>query len=158
MRKLILILAVIGSIFLVKPAYSQEVDAGIAATSVSSEVSAPVPTVTPDVEKDPVDFVSKLYSAAKSKDYRLLTVLSVVLVVFLLRWGGKKYVPWFNTDRGGAALALAIGVLQQVILVAGAAGVAFSAWTIVEGLINGITAAGGVTVIKRLLDPKDAVV
>ena len=110
----------------------------------------------PDLEKDPLTFAQEFFNAAKSKDLRLVVIFSIIAVVFVMRRWGQRLVPWFNTDRGGAGLALAMGLLGQVVLML-SAGAPFTAWLLVEGLINGVTAAGGVVVLKRLLNPQDII-
>lgn len=138
-------------------------DAGLMPTEAAREITmdsgvvvVAVPVEVPDLEKEPLTFAQELFNAAKSKDLRLVVILTIVLVVFVLRRWGSKLVPWFNTDRGGAGLAILMGVLGQAVLMLSSGG-AFSAWMLVEGLINGVTAAGGVVVLKRLVNPKDLV-
>lgn len=62
-------------------------------------------------------------------------------------------VAWFNTDRGGAALSLLLGVAGAVghSLLAGK----FSWNVLVDGVGMGVTAAGGWTVFNRMARPKD---
>lgn len=135
------------------------IDASVDVPVVSEVVETPteIAAPLPDIEKDPIGFGGKLLEAGKSKDYRVLVIGIITAVIFGLRFVGKKgWVKWFATDRGGATLAVATGILTQAVLVA-SAGASFGIWPIIEGVINGVTAAGGVVVLKRLFNPKDAV-
>ena len=134
-----------------------EFDANTDTREITMDSGVVVVAVTiPDLEKDPLTFAQEFFNAAKSKDLRLVVIFSIVAVVFALRRWGCRLVPWFNTDRGGAGLALLIGILDQAVLMVTSGG-AFTAWLLVDGVINGVTAAGGVQVLKRLLAPQDVV-
>ena len=95
-------------------------------------------------------FAKSVLGAVQSSNWRLLAALGVVGVVFALRkWGGKKW-PFLATDRGGAALALAFGV-ACAFSNAFAAGQVPSLSLLMTGLSVGLTAAGGWSVVKKLI-------
>jgi len=151
------ILFALSSPLLAETTTTPEFDANTATREITMDSGVVVVAVgVPDLEKDPLTFAQEFFNAAKSKDLRLVVIFSIVAVVFALRRWGQRLVPWFNTDRGGAGLALAMGLLGQVVLML-SAGAPFTAWLLVEGLINGVTAAGGVVVLKRLLNPQDII-
>lgn len=91
-------------------------------------------------------------SAVRSSDWRLLAIGALIAVVFAVRAVGARWVPWLKTDRGGALLALSGGVAGAVLhsLMAGAG----LGWQLLlDGAVNGVTAAGGYTMVKKLLLP-----
>lgn len=128
-------------------------DAGTATGPVVAAPVAPaVPAIT-DPGHDP-DFLDKLLKAADTSNWRMLAVLIVIGAVWLLRTvGGKKWAV-LKTDRAGAICTLALGT-------AGAIGNALAAGSditlrlFINGLMVGITAAGGWVVMKKLFFPSD---
>jgi hypothetical protein len=129
--------------------------------TVLADPIIPVPqpkqdAVTPyDPGQDPGGFFAKLFSATTSGQWKLLITLVLVGVVWGFRAIGGKFWPWLKTDRGGAMLALLTGV-TGVLAAMALAGGAFSAQVVLNGIMAGITAAGGWTVIKKLFWPSDA--
>ena len=125
------------------------------------ETKAELVTV-PDAEIDPTGFAELLYKSVKGGNWALAAALAVIGLVSLIRKYGEvlservKALSWlkiFTTDRGGAALALSLGVAGGVAnaLLAGT----MDAHTLLMGVEVGIMAAGGFTVVKKLLWPKD---
>ena len=71
------------------------------------------------------------------------------LVWVVRRWGCSLW-PWLGTDRGGAVLVLVtavLGSLAGLILAGDAAGLDL----LMTGLQTGFTAAGGYTIIRRIV-------
>jgi uncharacterized membrane protein HdeD (DUF308 family) len=78
-----------------------------------------------------------------------------LLVVFLMRAVVGRWVGFFKTDRGGAVMALIVGVLGTVasLLLAGGK---FQFGMLLDGLLAAFTAAGGYATIKKMISPSDA--
>ncbi|NTX39841.1 hypothetical protein HUA78_35930 [Myxococcus sp. CA033] len=95
-------------------------------------------------------FAQLLFNAVTSQNYALVASLVVVLLVFLLRKFGGTFVPFFNTDRGGAVLVLGVS-LAGAVANALAAGAPFSLSLMLTAVKVALTAAGGFTLVKRLL-------
>lgn len=97
-------------------------------------------------------------SAAKVGDWRVLAGVICIGLVWLARWGvGKipgKVGAWFNTDRGGAVMALIVGVLGSVAHMLSSKD-PFSMKFIMDGAVMAVTAAGGFTVFNKLFKPSD---
>ncbi|MFY2558786.1 hypothetical protein ACN469_14255 [Corallococcus terminator] len=95
-------------------------------------------------------FAQLLFDAVTSQNYALVASLVVVLLVFLLRKFGGTFIPFFNTDRGGAVLVLGVS-LAGAVANALAAGAPFSLSLMLTAVKVALTAAGGFTLVKRLL-------
>ncbi|NTX16164.1 hypothetical protein HUA76_35880 [Myxococcus sp. CA056] len=95
-------------------------------------------------------FAQLLFNAVTSQNYALVASLVVVLLVYLLRKFGGAFVPFFNTDRGGAVLVLGVS-LAGAVANALAAGAPFSLALVLTAVKVALTAAGGFTLVKRLL-------
>ncbi|TQF09182.1 hypothetical protein FJV41_45945 [Myxococcus llanfairpwllgwyngyllgogerychwyrndrobwllllantysiliogogogochensis] len=108
-----------------------------------------VGTVGPNPEQFEA-FAQLLLDAVTSRNYALLAALVVVLLVYLLRKFGGAFIPFLRTDRGGAVLVLGVS-LAGAVANALAAGAPFSLALLVTALKVALTAAGGFTVIKRLV-------
>lgn len=96
------------------------------------------------------EFARHLLDAVTSRNYALLAALVVVVLVYLLRKFGGRFIPFFNTDRGGAVLVLGVS-LAGAVANALAAGAPFSLALLLTALQVALTAAGGFTIIKRIL-------
>jgi hypothetical protein len=108
----------------------------------------------PDIDKDAAGFASSMLSAVKSGQWRLLAGLLLIALVWAARKWGAGVMPWLKTDRGGAFLVLLLAELGG--LATTLAGDAPFTWgTLVNSLSMAFTAAGGFTVIKKLLAPSD---
>jgi len=96
------------------------------------------------------EFARLLLDAVTSRNYALLAALVVVVLVYLLRRFGGRFIPFFNTERGGAMLVLCVS-LAGAVANALAAGAPFSVALLLTALQVGLMAAGGFTIIKRIL-------
>lgn len=115
------------------------------------------PAPVPELQgvDDAAQTIVKAIGYGKAKDWRALGAAIIMLVVFGIRQGLGRYVAWFKTDRGGALMALLIGVLGTVASYLAAGG--GWKWSIlVDGVMAAFTAAGGFSVIKKLIAPSDA--
>lgn len=102
------------------------------------------------------EFARVVLDAVQGRNYALLASLGVVLVVYLLRKFGGARIPFLRTDRGGALLVLVVS-LSGAVANALAAGAPFSAALLLTALRVGLTAAGGFTLIKRLVFGEPAI-
>ncbi|NVJ26873.1 hypothetical protein HUW62_37210 [Myxococcus sp. AM011] len=96
------------------------------------------------------EFAQMFLDAVTGQNYALVASLVVVLLVYLLRRFGGSFIPFFNTDRGGALLVLGVS-LAGAVANALAAGAPFSLSLMLTAVKVALTAAGGFTLIKRLL-------
>ena len=114
---------------------------------------------------DPAGVAGLLVRALRQQSWSLAMAATFVLLVLLLRWSSGRlaamlpgrlgwFFGWWTTDRGGAVLALLSGA-GGALWVALAAGQRVSLELMIGGIGAGITAAGGWTVGKRLLRPRD---
>lgn len=122
-----------------------------AASSASSLAHPPIVVVDPGTS--PGGFFGELLDAAKTKDLRAI----IVLVLVGLVWAVRKFVPAdkLKGDRAGALLALGLGIAGSFITTL-AAGAPITPQLILDGLMIGATAAGGWTVVKKIIWPADA--
>lgn len=142
------------SVCMAVPVAAAEPGAG-PATVAPAPAPPSAPAAVIDPAKDPGGFVEQLAAAARRGDYRMLVAGVLIGVAWLLRRYGAGLAPWLATDRGGAALALVLGVLGA-LGTALAAGAPVGLGLVVNGVSLGLTAAGGWVVVRRLLWPKDA--
>jgi len=96
------------------------------------------------------EFARLLLDAVQSRNYALLVALVVVLAVYLLRKFGGSRLPFLRTDRGGALLVLGVA-LAGAVANALAAGAPFSGELLLTAVRVALTAAGGFTLVKRLV-------
>lgn len=109
----------------------------------------------PDPTADPAGFLALVVGALQAREWVVLAALMVVgLVAAVRKWGPSQWA-WLRQDRGGAALALVWGVVVAVAasLIGGAAP---SGRMLLDGALLGATAAGGWTLVKKILFPSDA--
>lgn len=125
------------------------IDAG---AKMSPATTTPAVVVAPDA--NPLGFLESLFNAAKAGNWRLLSALALVGLVYVIRKFGQKALPWLGTDRGGAVSALVVGVAGSLSL-ALMSSAPINAAMIVNGLGLGVMAAGGFVVVKRILFPSD---
>jgi hypothetical protein len=119
-----------------------------------------VPTVltappAPSPSADPVGFFESVYRAVADHDYKVAAALALVALVWAARTFGASKIPWLKTDRGGVALALGVslaGAMASALM----AHAKLTAHTFLVALQVGVLAAGGWTMVKRLLWPKDS--
>ena len=123
-------------------------DAGPAAVNVSASADIAI-----DVAGDPIGFFKSTYDAAKTGQWWML----VSLIVVGITWGARKYAPkisFFQGDRGGAMLAISIGVfggMAHGILADGTPTLAM----LTESIKVTVGAMGGYVAIKKSLFPSD---
>ena len=104
---------------------------------------------------DPSALVQLFFAKVQTGDWKAAIALVVVAAVWAMRrWGGKKW-PALKTDRWGAVLTLASGVAGGIAWALNKGG-AVDARVLYDGITVGLTAAGGYTVVKRILWPSDA--
>lgn len=125
---------------------------GAAATAVASLLATLQATpVDPTGKVDPdIDALSRMFlSAAQTKNWQMLAALIVVGLVWGLRRFGGDFIPTLKTDRGGAALALAIGI-SGALVNALAVAAKPSLQLLVDGVTTGVMAAGGWAVVRKI--------
>ncbi|MBI5549323.1 MAG: hypothetical protein HY901_36015 [Deltaproteobacteria bacterium] len=88
-----------------------------------SEVAATVTTIAPVVAQaepgtNPAALLQQLLGAVDAQNWLLAIPLLVLLAVWLARIGLVRLVPWFGTDPGGAAMAIAGAIATAVIAAA----------------------------------------
>lgn len=99
--------------------------------------------------------VTALVNALTQRHWLLVGAVLVSGLVWALRTWGGSLVPWVRTDRGGATLAL-VGGFVGVWVTALAAGQGASWYLVAHGLEAAVAAAGGYSVLKKLVFPSDA--
>ena len=125
------------------------------------------PTIADATDPDigaAVAIARAIIDAARHKHWRLLVALCLSVLVFGLKWLGTNKAPWpwlrsfLTTDRGGAALLFltaVVGALSTLLL----AKAAVTVDVVIDALVNAVMAAGGYTLLKRLVGPgKKAIV
>jgi len=124
-------------------------DAGPVAADAAVNVSA----ANVDVGADPVGFFKSTYDAAKSGQWWMLVSLIVIGLVWAARKWAKK-IDFFTTDRGGALLAISVGILGGMahgILADGTPTLAM----LTESIKVTVGAIGGYAGLKKVLFPSD---
>ena len=141
-------------------------------SSVAPAAPAPSPTlaqpiVTPAADPDLLTVARLVLEAARGRNWALVGALVLSLLIALVRrfagriavsFAGKlagRAAAWLTTDRGGALLALLAGVAAALAAAFGSGG-GVSVQTVLDGLVAGVTAAGGYAVIRKLLFPSGA--
>jgi hypothetical protein len=94
--------------------------------------------------------LTALYSAIQGRQWALVGVLAVVALVYAARTWGGTLLPWLRSDRGGAALALLAGIFGA-LATALLSGTALTPLVVLDGVVLGIGAAGGYSVVRKLL-------
>lgn len=96
------------------------------------------------------EFAQLVLDAVASKNYLLLASLGVIAVVYVLRrFAGGKF-PWLRTDRGGALLVLLTSIAGGFAN-AFLAGSPLSWGLVLSAVTTGLAAAGGYSIIKKLV-------
>ena len=75
------------------------------------------------------------------------------LLIWIARAILGRYIPWFATDRGGAILALSIGILSALIATFATGRPTWN--TITDGIKLGAVAIGAFVGGKKILTPSD---
>lgn len=104
-----------------------------------------------DISVDALQHLAQVaLQAVTSGNWALLAALVLVGLVWAVRrWGASK-VPFLASARGGALLAL-LGGIVGAVATALTAGAPVTAALLLKGLTVGVTAAGGWTVVRKLL-------
>jgi hypothetical protein len=108
-----------------------------------------------DPEKDPGGFASSLLDSAKAGKWRLFAGLLLMAAVWASRRWGSSLWPWLKTDRGGAALVLALGMVGG-LATALADGAPLNLALLVNSVSMAVGGAGTYAVLKKLFNPADA--
>src|SRR5215213_10031168 len=99
-------------------------------------------------------FVRSFADAVLVGDWRIVTGLACITLVFGFRSLAGKLPggvgDFFRSDRGGAVSALLVGVLGSLGHVLYATKDPINAKTFVDGVVMGVTAAGGYATVKKL--------
>lgn len=90
--------------------------------SVVADAVKAAPAAMPDPEADPLKLVSEFVKAAQAKNWLLLVPLALVALIALARRFLGKYVPFLQTDRGGALLSLLAAVAAALYAAATSSG------------------------------------
>ena len=108
----------------------------------------------PDLENKPIESLFDLVELIKSGSWRLVVAFALSAIML----GVNKYrdrVPLFKGDRGGALSVVLLAVLGS-ITAALYSDAALSPSLFMGALATAFTAAGGYTVVKKLIWPSDA--
>jgi hypothetical protein len=79
------------------------------------------------------NFILNLFSAVRGGQWVLVGGMVCAALVWVLRNYGSKWVPWFATNRGGALLAIIVGLLSSGASALASGAVAWS--TLLDGLL-----------------------
>ena len=117
--------------------------------------AAPV-VVSVLVPQTPGVLAETAIAAVKTSNWRhLAAVVLIGLTLLIKKLGSKiKFLKFLDTDRGGAALVVFNGVAGTLaaLLLSDAA---ITTQALVDGVTLGLESAGGFTVVKRIIWPKD---
>lgn len=106
-----------------------------------------------DPTLDPAAYLDALLRATQGRQWIVVVGFALTGLTALLRKGLGAKLPWFKTDRGGAALAIITAVFGAVGASLATGG--FSAWTLIDAVALAVTNAGGYVLIRKLLKPSD---
>jgi hypothetical protein len=126
--------------------------ATVAAATSLAGAPAPAASSSPDGLSAVLDALRPIYDAFTGGHYLYAGMLALVLAVALTkRYLGPK-VPWLHTDVGGSTLTL-VGAFGAALAAALAGGGGVS-WAMAQAaLYIAVGAAGGYSLVKRLLVP-----
>lgn len=141
------------------PAVAQDAAPPADMAQVAPDAGAAKPAIL-DLSKDAqiedgAQLLTKAIGAGTARDWRALGAAVILLVVFVMRALVGRWVGFFKTDRGGATMALIVGVLGTVASLLTAGG-KFQWGMLLDGLMAAFTAAGGYVTLKKLIAPSDA--
>lgn len=115
------------------------------------------PAALPDPGAGDGGWAVAVLNAYHGHQLLLLAALLMIGAIYVLRkgltWLPGKVGAFFGTDRGGALITLAIGVLGALAL--SLASNRFNSQIFAVGLTAAMTAAGGFNLIKRIFAPSD---
>lgn len=128
-------------------------DAGADMATMSADAGTAGATATPDPGVDPTAYAKDALDAMRTKNWRMLAALALIG----LTWAGRKFAiklpgkagAFFATDRGGAVLALLMGIFGGMGTALFAAK-AFGWHLLTDGIVMGFTAAGGYAVLRKI--------
>jgi hypothetical protein len=131
----------------------------VRALVATSQPSSRPAVVAAQVQPEDVQGTANVVrDAMRTSNWRLVVVAGLLLSVLLLRrlagFLPARAAAWVHSDRGGATLALATGVLTVVVngMVAGGK---FDPQLLIDGVLASATAAGSFNIAKRLAKPSD---
>jgi len=127
-------------------------DAGVAVPKASAPSA-----ITPS-PSDPGDYLAKVFGALDPSkkggiQWRVLAGLLMIGAAYGIRSIGKKFHTWFGDDRGGAVVALLVGVLGTLGSVIYFNNSPLTPGFLLKAAINAAGAAGGYTLFKKLIFP-----
>jgi len=108
----------------------------------------------PDLENKPIESLFELVALIKSGSYRLVVAFALSAAMLGLNRYREK-IPFLGGDRGGAISVVLLAVLGS-ISAALYSDSELSASLFMGALATAFTAAGGYTVVKKILWPSDA--
>lgn len=101
-------------------------------------------------------YVKALFDAGAHKDWRMLAAALMVGLIWAIRKFASKLPgkagAFFAGDRGGSIIALCVGLMGAFATML-SAHQAFSFNAVLGGLEAGFVAAGGYTVVKKIIAP-----
>ena len=135
-------------------AHAAPPDAAIveAAPDAGAAVQPAVPPAVPSTD-DPGVLLRDLVDAGQGGEWWIVGALAAVLATWVLRKIVVPVVPWFASDRGGAVLALVVGLLGAVSITFAAGRPSWGA--IVDGVKLALLAIGTFVAGKKLASPSD---
>ena len=99
---------------------------------------------------DPGGFLLEIVTAIQGGDWRAVAVLAAIGLTWAAKRYGAKAWPFLGTARGGAALALVLGVIGTLVpAVAGGAPLTLKLG--IDALLFGLTSIGGWVGVRRLI-------
>jgi hypothetical protein len=126
----------------------------LAAALLAVPLLALAQVAVPDPSQ-PDTFLSALLAAVAGGQWKVVAILATVGVVFLLRQGASRLPgaagAFFASARGGAVLALLGGIVTVLAGVLIQPGAKLSAAVLLNGFVLGVAAAGGWTLVRRLI-------
>jgi len=103
-----------------------------------------------DPGTDPSSFLLQIVKAIQGGDWRGLAVLVAIGLTWAAKKYGAKLWPFLGTARGGAALALGLGVIGTLIP-ALAGGAPITAKLAIDAVLFGLTSIGGWVGVRRIV-------
>jgi hypothetical protein len=106
--------------------------------------------VAADPGTDPSSFLLAIVTAIQGGDWRGLAVLVAIGVTWAAKKYGAKVWPFLGTARGGAALALFLGIVGTLVP-ALAGGAHITTKLLIDSVLFGLTSIGGWVGVRRLI-------
>ena len=150
------LLALILAAFLTSRAFA-DTDAGTPTVTETKPSTVDVP----DPSSNPSGFFDKLLGAANWKQkggvqWKTLLIGLMIGLTFLVRKGAKKISAFWGDDRGGAIIAILVGVFTTIagVLKTAPNNDVASTGTVIGALLNAGLASGWYVLIKRIVWPQ----